>query len=77
VTIVFIRDHELPHCCVQAQGVLVWFTAFSNHGRCSLLPAVIETFKDERKGLSTFKGAIPFPTDKPRPTALEKKLVKA
>jgi uncharacterized protein YdhG (YjbR/CyaY superfamily) len=57
--------------------VLVWFAAFSNH--CSLFPtaAVIEAFKDELKELSTSKGTIHFPTDKPLPTALIKKLVKA
>jgi uncharacterized protein YdhG (YjbR/CyaY superfamily) len=59
------------------KGVLVWFAAFSNH--CSLFPtaAVIEAFKDELKGFSTSKGTIHFPTDKPLPSALVKKLVKA
>ncbi len=59
------------------KGVLVWFAAFSNH--CSLFPtaAVIEAFKNELKGFSTSKGTIHFPTDKPLPTALIKKLVKA
>jgi uncharacterized protein YdhG (YjbR/CyaY superfamily) len=57
--------------------VLVWFAAFSNH--CSLFPtaAVIAAFKNELKGFSTSKGTIQFPTDKPLPTALIKKLVKA
>ena len=57
--------------------VLVWFAAFSNH--CSLFPtaAVIEAFKNELKGFSTSKGTIHFPTDKPLPTALIKRLVKA
>src|SRR5271170_8094600 len=57
--------------------VLVWFAAFSDH--CSLFPtaAVIEAFKNELKGFSTSKGTIQFPTDKPLPTALVKKLVKA
>jgi len=57
--------------------VLVWFAAFSNH--CSLFPtaAVIEAFKNELKGFSTSKGTIHFPADKPLPTALIKKLVKA
>lgn len=57
--------------------VLMWFAAFSKH--CSLFPtaAVIEAFKDELKGFSTSKGTIHFPTDKPLPTALVKKLVKA
>jgi uncharacterized protein YdhG (YjbR/CyaY superfamily) len=57
-------------------GVLVWFAAFSDH--CSLFPtaAVIETFKNELKGFSTSKGTIQFPTDKPLPAALVKKMVK-
>ena len=59
------------------KGVLVWFAAFSNH--CSLFPtaAVIAAFKNELKGFSTSKGTIHFPTDKPLPTALIKKMVKA
>lgn len=58
-------------------GVLVWFAAFSDH--VSLFPtaAVIQMFKDELKSFSTSKGTIHFPTDKPLPTALIKKLVKA
>jgi uncharacterized protein YdhG (YjbR/CyaY superfamily) len=57
--------------------VLVWFAAFSNH--CSLFPtaAVIEAFKNELEGFSTSKGTIHFPTDKPLPTGLIKRLVKA
>lgn len=59
------------------KGPLVWYAAFSNH--CSLFPtaSVIEAFKNELKGLSTSKGTIHFPTDKPLPAALVKKLVKA
>jgi uncharacterized protein YdhG (YjbR/CyaY superfamily) len=59
------------------KGVLVWFAAFSNH--CSLFPtaSVIEAYKNELKGFSTSKGTIHFPMDKPLPTALVKKLVKA
>ncbi len=57
--------------------ILVWYAAFSNH--CSLFPtaSVIEAFKDELEGFSTSKGTIHFPTDKPMPIALIKKLVKA
>ena|SRR5438270_1299775 len=57
--------------------VLVWYAAFSAH--CSLFPtaSVIEAFKHELKGFSTSKGTIQFPTNKPLPTALIKKLVKA
>jgi uncharacterized protein YdhG (YjbR/CyaY superfamily) len=58
-------------------GVLIWFAAFSNH--CSLFPtaAVIEKFKSELKGFTISKGTIQFPTDKPLPPALVKKMVKA
>jgi len=59
------------------KGMLVWFAAFSDH--CSLFPtaSVVEAFKNELKGFSTSKGTIQFPTDKPLPTALVRKLVKA
>ena len=59
------------------KGVLVWFAAFSNH--CSLFPtaSVVKAFKNELKGFSTSKGTIHFPADKPLPTALVKRLVKA
>ncbi len=59
------------------KGMLMWFAAFSDH--CSLFPtaAVIEAFKKELKGYSTSKGTIHFPTDKPLPAALVKKMVKA
>jgi uncharacterized protein YdhG (YjbR/CyaY superfamily) len=58
------------------KGVLVWFAAFSNH--CSFFPsaAVIKAFKNELKGFATSKGTIHFPTDKPLPAALVKKMVK-
>jgi uncharacterized protein YdhG (YjbR/CyaY superfamily) len=57
--------------------VLVWYAAFSKH--CSLFPtaSVIEAFKEELKGFVTSKGTIQFSTDKPLPTALIKRLVKA
>jgi uncharacterized protein YdhG (YjbR/CyaY superfamily) len=57
--------------------VLVWYAAFSNH--CSLFPtaAVIEKFKNQLKAYSSSKGTIHFPINKPLPTALIKKLVKA
>jgi len=57
--------------------VLVWFAAFSEH--CSLFPtaSVIEEFRNELDDFSTSKGTIHFPLDKPVPTALIKKIVKA
>jgi uncharacterized protein YdhG (YjbR/CyaY superfamily) len=59
------------------KAVLVWFAGFSKH--CSLFPtaSVIEAFKNELKGFSTSKGTVHLPIDKPLPTALVKKLVKA
>ena len=58
-------------------GPLLWYAAFKDH--CSLFPtaAVIAAFKKELKGFTTSKGTIHFPVDKPLPTALIKKLVKA
>jgi uncharacterized protein YdhG (YjbR/CyaY superfamily) len=57
--------------------VLVWYAAFSDH--CSLFPtaSVIEAFQGDLAGFSTSKGTVHFPLDKPMPTALIKKLVKA
>ena len=57
--------------------VLVWYAAFSNH--CSLFPtaAIIEKFKNDLKPFSKSKVTIHFPTDRPLPTTLIKKLVKA
>lgn len=56
--------------------ILVWYAAFSEH--CSLFPtaSVIAEFRKELKGFSTSKGTIHFPTDKPLPTALIKRIVK-
>jgi uncharacterized protein YdhG (YjbR/CyaY superfamily) len=39
--------------------------------------SVIEKFKSDLKRYSTSKGTIQFPTDKPLPTALIRKMVKA
>lgn len=70
-----IISYRIP--AFERDGVLVWFAAFSNH--CSLFPtaSVIETFRDELKHFSTSKGTVHFRLDKPLPTALIKKLVKA
>ena len=70
-----VISYQMP--AFRHNGVLVWFAAFSD--LCSLFPtaAVIEKFKNELKPFSTSKGTIHFPTNKPLPTALIKKLVKA
>ena len=70
-----IISYSIP--AFKQKRVLVWYAAFSNH--CSLFPtaAIIEKFKNHLKPFSKSKGTIHFPTDKPLPTALIKKLVKA
>jgi uncharacterized protein YdhG (YjbR/CyaY superfamily) len=70
-----IISYRIP--AFKHERVLVWFGAFSNH--CSLFPtsAVIEAFRNELKGFSVSRGTIHFPFDKPLPTALIRKLVKA
>jgi uncharacterized protein YdhG (YjbR/CyaY superfamily) len=70
-----ILSYRIP--AFKHKKVVVWYAAFSDH--CSLFPtnAVIEAFNNELQGFSTSKGTIHFPIDKPVPTALIKKLVKA
>jgi len=57
--------------------IIIWFAAFANH--CSIFPTgrVIDKFKNELKPFTISKGTIQFPTDKPLPSALIKKMVKA
>ena len=58
------------------KGWLVGYAAFANH--CSFFPGALpRKFATELKGFSTSKGTIRFPVDKPLPTSLVKKLVKA
>jgi uncharacterized protein YdhG (YjbR/CyaY superfamily) len=60
------------------RGWLVGYGAFAEH--CSLFPmssALLEEFKKELKGFGTSKGTIRFPLDKPLPSALVRKLVRA
>jgi uncharacterized protein YdhG (YjbR/CyaY superfamily) len=57
---------------------LVYFGAWENH--CALYaasPAVQKLFLKELKGFEVSKGTIRFTTEKPIPTTLVKKLVKA
>ena len=56
---------------------IIWFAAFANH--CSIFPTarVIEQFKIDLKPFTISKGTIQFPTDKPFPAPLLKKMVKA
>lgn len=57
--------------------IVIWFAAFANH--CSVFPTgrIIEMFKNDLKPYTISKGTIQFPTDKPLPAGLIKKIVKA
>jgi len=57
--------------------IVIWFAAFENH--CSLFPTarVIEMFKNDLKPFTISKGTIQFPTARPLPSALIRKIVKA
>ena len=60
------------------RGMLVGYAAFKNH--CSLFPTgsgVLDQFGEELKGHRTSKGTIQFPSDRPLPDALIKKIVRA
>jgi len=57
---------------------LVAFAAFRDH--CSFFPlgsSVLDAFKDELKEFRVSKGTLHFPLDRPLPTALVKKIVRA
>jgi uncharacterized protein YdhG (YjbR/CyaY superfamily) len=59
------------------KGMLASFAAFSDH--CSLFPGSGPTteFKNELKNFQTSKGTVRFAPNKPLPTALLKRLLKA
>ncbi len=58
-------------------GMLMSFAAFSDH--CSVFPGAgpIEEFQKDLKNFRTAKGTIQFAPEKPLPSELLKKLVKA
>jgi len=60
------------------KGMLVGYAAFPKH--CSLFLAtssLLKQFKNELSRYQTSKGTIRFPTDKPLPVSLVKKILKA
>jgi len=60
------------------KGTLIGFAAYAKH--CSLFlatPSLLKLFKDELSRYEISKGTIRFPTDKPLPASLMKKIVKA
>jgi uncharacterized protein YdhG (YjbR/CyaY superfamily) len=59
-------------------GMLMGFAAYPKH--CSLFlstPSLVKLFKDELSRYEILRGTIRFPTDKPLPASLVKKIVKA
>jgi uncharacterized protein YdhG (YjbR/CyaY superfamily) len=62
----------------QYKGMLVGYAAYPKH--CSLFLAtghMLQLFREDLKPYETSKGTIRFPTHKPLPSSLVKKLVKA
>jgi uncharacterized protein YdhG (YjbR/CyaY superfamily) len=60
------------------KGGLVGYAAFKDH--CSFFPmsaSLLDDFADDVKDYRTSKGTLQFPVDKPLPSALVKKIVKA
>ena len=57
---------------------LVYIGAWKNH--CAFYPgssATLQAFRDQLKNFETSKGTIRFPTDKPLPAVLVRRLVRA
>ena len=56
--------------------MLVSYAAFKNH--CSFFPGAgpVKAYEDELKSYETSKGTVRFPTNKPLPAMLVRKLVK-
>jgi uncharacterized protein YdhG (YjbR/CyaY superfamily) len=69
-------SYQIP--AFRLNGMLVGFGATANH--CAFYPmssSTVAAHKDELKDYETSKGTIRFQPDKPLPSALVRKLVKA
>jgi uncharacterized protein YdhG (YjbR/CyaY superfamily) len=58
-------------------GMFAWFSFKKPHIRLHVPPSVIEEHRKELAGYATTKAIVSFPSDKPVPTRLVQKLVKA
>jgi uncharacterized protein YdhG (YjbR/CyaY superfamily) len=68
--------YQLP--AFKQKRMLVAYGAFSDH--CSFFPlssSVLEKFKSKLGGYETSRGTIRFPFDRPLPSSLVRKIVKA
>lgn len=71
-----VISYGIPTFCYK--GALVAFAAFKNH--CSLFPmgsSAVDAMAADLKPYRVAKGTLHFPTDKPMPAPLIRKLVKA
>jgi uncharacterized protein YdhG (YjbR/CyaY superfamily) len=69
-------SYQIP--AYRQNGMLVGFGATAKHCAFYLMSSsTVEAHKDELKDYDTSKGTIRFPADKPLPSALVRKLVKA
>jgi uncharacterized protein YdhG (YjbR/CyaY superfamily) len=71
-----VISYQIP--AFKYYGLLVGFAGFKNH--CSFFPMGSETirqFQNDLKNFETSKGTIRFTPDKPLPSALVRKIVKA
>jgi uncharacterized protein YdhG (YjbR/CyaY superfamily) len=57
-------------------GMLLYFSAFTNHYSLFAFPSAIVAFKDQLKGYELRKGTIRFPLDRPVPVKLITEIVK-
>lgn len=70
-----VLSYRIP--AFRYKRVLVWYAAFSDH--CSLFPtaSVIAKLRAELKAYTVSKGTVHFPTNKPLPSALVKRIIQA
>ena len=70
-----VISYQMP--MYKHHGMVIGFAAFKDH--CSIFPgsAVMDAHKEELKRYDTSKGTIRFPSNKPLPAPLVRKLVKA
>lgn len=58
-------------------GMFTWFSFKKPHIRLHVPPSVIQAHRKELAGYATTKAIVSFPSDKPLPITLVKKLVRA
>ncbi len=66
-------SYQMP--AFKLNGNLVWFAAFKNHIGFYPVPSGMEAFKDEVAPYAAGRGTLQFPSDKPIPYNLIKKIV--